>query len=218
MRLMILVFFNIALLISSSLMASTPTGENSQNSQNISTEQLKNSPLGFKDWKQKRVFNARAMLDAFKAPKEAEIAKAPENAPKDVENSGDNNELKPNNVQESENKPGNSGKKTEAPVDGDQAKAVAQTEAQVEKVVVKPKVADPAKKAQEEKLRQLEFNLEIAQGLTIHDYFALYLKDKTRDEMALAIQQLSPDEVSELLMAYRSSLYGIPKTQKAAKN
>ena len=61
-----------------------------------------------------------------------------------------------------------------------------------------------------EKLRQLEFNLEIAQGLTIHDYFALYLKNKTKEEMAQAIRQLSPDELSELLMAYRKSLYGVP--------
>ncbi len=64
-----------------------------------------------------------------------------------------------------------------------------------------------------EKLRQLEFNLEIAQGLTIHDYFALYLKNKSKEEMALAIAKLSSEELSELLIAYRKSLYGIPATK-----
>lgn len=69
-----------------------------------------------------------------------------------------------------------------------------------------------------EKLRQLEFNLEIAQGLTIHDYFALYLKDKTRPEMESAIQKLTASELSELLMAYRTSLYGQPFEKKTGAN
>jgi hypothetical protein len=66
-----------------------------------------------------------------------------------------------------------------------------------------------------ERLRQLEFHLEIAQGLTIHDYFALYLKNKSKDEMAAAIQKLSPEELSELLMAYRQNLYGLPPVKQA---
>lgn len=69
-----------------------------------------------------------------------------------------------------------------------------------------------------EKLRQLEFNLEIAQGLTIHDYFALYLKDKSRPQMESAIQKLTASELSELLMAYRTSLYGHPLEKKAEAN
>ena len=70
-----------------------------------------------------------------------------------------------------------------------------------------------------EALRQLEFNLEIALGLTIHDYFALYLKDKSQSEMTEVIKQLSAEEVSELLLAYRKQLYGMPEPpEKAPKN
>ncbi len=70
----------------------------------------------------------------------------------------------------------------------------------------------------EERMRQLEFNLEIAQGLTIHDYFALYLKDKNKETMAAAIKKLNPDELSELLTAYRNVLYGSPRLDKDKVN
>ena len=56
-------------------------------------------------------------------------------------------------------------------------------------------------------LRQLEFNLEIAKGLTIHDYFALYLKDKDTQEIAEIVKMLSPEELSALLVAYRKQLF-----------
>lgn len=67
---------------------------------------------------------------------------------------------------------------------------------------------------QAERLRQLEFNLEIALGLTIHDYFSLYLKNKSQAEMATIIPKLSADELSALLIAYRKSLDGLPVTPK----
>lgn len=73
-----------------------------------------------------------------------------------------------------------------------------------------------SQKTTEERIRQLEFNLEIAQGLTIHDYFALYLKDKSKDEMAEAIKKLNADELSELLAAYRNVLYGSPRGERDA--
>lgn len=57
-------------------------------------------------------------------------------------------------------------------------------------------------------LRRLEFNLEIAKGLTIHDYFALYLKDRNQQQMAEVVAQLNPQELSELLIAYREALFG----------
>ena len=85
---------------------------------------------------------------------------------------------------------------------------------------VEKALPDPTENQQNqeaEKLRQLEFNLEIAQGLTIHDYFALYLKNKSQQEMAAAIQELSASELSELLMAYRKSLYGVPVAEKATE-
>lgn len=58
-----------------------------------------------------------------------------------------------------------------------------------------------------EALRQLEFNVEIAKGLTIHDYFALYLKDKSTSEISEIVKMLSPEELSELLIAYRKQLF-----------
>ena len=66
-------------------------------------------------------------------------------------------------------------------------------------------------------LRQLEFNLEIANRLTIHDYFALYLKSKTESELAEVAKILSPQELSELLSAYRKNLFGEPKTKVESK-
>lgn len=68
-----------------------------------------------------------------------------------------------------------------------------------------------------ERLRQLEFNLEIALGLTIHDYFALYLKDKSKEEMAQVVGQLNPEELSELLVSYRDALYGTPIPDNASE-
>ncbi len=67
-----------------------------------------------------------------------------------------------------------------------------------------------------ERLRQLEFNLEIALGLTIHDYFALYLKDKSKEEIAQVVGKLNPDELSELLVSYRDALYGAPIPDKTS--
>lgn len=69
-------------------------------------------------------------------------------------------------------------------------------------------------KSQAERLRQLEFNQEIALGLTIHDYFALYLKSKSKEDLAKVIPKLSPSELSELLTAYRRVLDGIPVVEK----
>ena len=88
-----------------------------------------------------------------------------------------------------------------------------QVEKTVEKAVQDPK-SQVVKKEAGEILRQLEFNLEIAHGLTIHDYFALYLKDKTQEEISRAVKELSADEVTELLSAYREQLYGAPKAKK----
>lgn len=82
------------------------------------------------------------------------------------------------------------------------------TEAKAEKPEVQKAPAVTSEDG--ERLRQLEFNLEIAQGLTIHDYFALYLKSMDKTQLAQAVQKLSPEELSELLLAYRQKLYGIP--------
>ena len=87
-------------------------------------------------------------------------------------------------------------------------------EAKDPKAEPQPKAVPVVTEKTGEALRQLEFNLEIALGLTIHDYFALYLKDKTQSEVTEVIKHLSAEEVSELLMAYRKQLYGVPEQSK----
>ena len=65
---------------------------------------------------------------------------------------------------------------------------------------------DPKIKA--ERVRQLEYNLEIAKSLSIHDYFALYLKDKNSDQISQLVEKLEPGQISQLLLAYKKSLFG----------
>ena len=166
------------LFMGSSLMAAPSVEVGKESTQVVVAKKSMDETVGFKDWKQKRVFQARAELDSFKTPQNSPTESS-------VENSGEKSDSQTSeNNEESEN----------------------QT----------PK--NPKLEARAEKLRQLEFNLEIAQGLTIHDYFALYLKDKSKEQMSLAITKLSSDELSELLMAYRSSLYGVPVNAKSEKN
>ena len=82
----------------------------------------------------------------------------------------------------------------------------------------KPEQNSKELQAQAEKLRRLEFNLEIAQALSIHDFFALYLKNKSHEEMTQVITKLDPQELSELLMAYKETLYGVPvSSQKVSE-
>lgn len=140
-------FIFVILMLGFSAMAAAPIDAVKESSEQQADE-IKESPveaslLGFQAWKKKQVFQARATLDAFKAPK-----------------------LEDNNEPE-----------------------------------MKPE-------AQAERLRQLEYNLEIALGLTIHDYFSLYLREKSKEDLAEVVKQLSPEELSELLLAYRKKLQG----------
>ncbi len=160
--------------------------------------------LGYKEWKRNQVFDARKSLDEFKSPQLSKMAKVEENNSESttVENSGDNSAgggaASADNLKNAEG---------ENPISPAEVTPVAEAKNSSES---KSPLSIEEKA---ERLRQLEFNLEIAQGLTIHDYFALYLKSKTKAEMAEAIKKLSPDELSELLMAYRKSLYGVPEVE-----
>jgi hypothetical protein len=64
-------------------------------------------------------------------------------------------------------------------------------------------VTDPTSKPNEQKLN---FNVDVALQLNIQDYFSLYLKSLTQEEFKEATKKLSPDEVSELLTAYKNSM------------
>lgn len=191
----ILIFFCL-FFMGSSLMASPPLDAQSVESPLIQEELNPSSLLGFKEWKQTRVFKARYDLDAFKSPAEEIVEKSVEKP------SGNSRQMELETVL---------GSNPSDPEDGSE-------DSKVDEESKNPVKAHPQFEARAEKLRQLEFNLEIAQGLTIHDYFALYLKDKSKQDMVKVIEKLSSEELSELLLAYRTSLYGLPVSVKDDKN
>lgn len=64
-----------------------------------------------------------------------------------------------------------------------------------------------SKRAQswEERLNQAKLNLEIAQELTVNDYFVLYLsRVDNPDVFEEAAKKMTPEEMAELMRAYRS--------------
>lgn len=164
-------------------MAATPNDTSVSEKPIVKEIQVSDGLIGFKDWKQKRVFNARATLDQFKSQQTDPNEKLGTDAG---------------------STPGDSA--TQESSEQEEVKSSPQEGAQAAK-----------DKANGERLRQLEFNLEIALGLTIHDYFALYLKDKSKDDMVKAVQKLSPEELSELMMAYRTSIYGAPRVESSSQ-
>ena len=175
------------------------------------TQALPAAPMGFQDWKKNQVFDAKLNLDQFKSPQlsraeTVEVVKAED--PKMAED-------KPEEpiAAVGEGKTGSLEEQALAATAEAKADEVEQAAEKIITPLEKQEI-----EAKTEKLRQLEFNLEIAQGLTIHDYFALYLKNKDQNEMAQAIQQLSPDELSQLLMAYRKNLYGVPAKEGPQKS
>jgi hypothetical protein len=61
----------------------------------------------------------------------------------------------------------------------------------------------------ERRLEQARLNVEIAQDLTVNDYFVLYLKPfKSKEAFLAAARKLSPDEMGELMLAYQKQLAG----------
>lgn len=179
-----------------------------------SPSQDSKAPLGFKEWKKNQVFDAKMSLDQFKSPQLSKM-----NNSEASEQAGAETDSREVGVEKTEEKSSKAQNEEEAPsVAVTEPSTADSTPPQGESVQQPQDPAGQSLNQQSEKLRQLEFNLEIAQGLTIHDYFALYLKNKSKQEMAEAIKQLSPDELSELLMAYRKSLYGLPSGDKAPVN
>lgn len=83
------------------------------------------------------------------------------------------------------------------------------------------KRVEPAKPAQahrnDPKLQQAELNVEVAQELTVNDYFVLYLNQfKDKEALLEAAKKLSPEEVAELMMAYRKNLNGAEQAETQA--
>lgn len=52
---------------------------------------------------------------------------------------------------------------------------------------------------------RLNFNVDVALQLNIQDYFSMYLKNLSKEEFKEATKKMNQDEVSELLLAYKST-------------
>jgi hypothetical protein len=76
--------------------------------------------------------------------------------------------------------------------------------------------------------QKLNFNVDVALQLNIHDYFSMYLKTLNSDEFKAATKRLSDEEKTELLLAYKTAaekekkiplkLSKIPKDNAKSKN
>ena len=53
---------------------------------------------------------------------------------------------------------------------------------------------------------KLTFNVDVALQLNIEDYFSMYMKNLSPQAFKASAKQLTLDEVSELLLAYKKSL------------
>jgi hypothetical protein len=59
----------------------------------------------------------------------------------------------------------------------------------------------------DQKVQQAQINLEIAQELTVNDYFVLYLGQlKHREAFIEVAKKLNPEEAADLMMAYQKHL------------
>lgn len=97
----------------------------------------------------------------------------------------------------------------------DKIKAVIQQTMVMRNTVLKTKTFGPAKSlpALEKQLSQLNFNLEVAQDLSVTDYFVLYLSQQPQtDRFKLAAAKLTTAEVADLMQAYAQSLAVSPNS------
>lgn len=196
-----------------------PVSPQSAGSQAAAEKVPSSEMIGFQEWKQNRVLDARETLIKFKSPqhlKQADGAIPSENSQENVENTGET----PGQAVEKPEVGLNSQTTTDKQNLADSLPKPGSVSAEKPSGPQTPEeqhIAEVVAARETEKLRQLEFNLEIAQSLTIHDYFALYLKNKSKAQMAEAIKKLSPEEVSELLLAYRKALYGLPPVEQQSE-
>lgn len=59
----------------------------------------------------------------------------------------------------------------------------------------------------DQRLQQAQINLEMAQELTVNDYFVLYLSQfKQKEAFVEAAKKLSPEEAADLMMSYQKRL------------
>jgi hypothetical protein len=73
------------------------------------------------------------------------------------------------------------------------------------------KKATPGAKASrsDQRLQQAQLNLDIAQELTVNDYFVLYLTQfKQREAFVEVAKKLTPEETADLMMSYQKHLAG----------
>jgi hypothetical protein len=73
-----------------------------------------------------------------------------------------------------------------------------------------PKSARP-----DQRVQQAQINLEIAQELSVNDYFVLYLSQlKQRESFIEVAKKLNPEEAADLMMAYQKHLASAGQTQQ----
>lgn len=59
----------------------------------------------------------------------------------------------------------------------------------------------------DQKLQQAQLNLEVAQELTVNDYFLLYLNQfKSKEAFIEVAKKLNPEETAELMLSYQKHL------------
>lgn len=59
----------------------------------------------------------------------------------------------------------------------------------------------------DQRVQQAQLNVEIAEELSVNDYFILYLSQlKSRDAFVEVARKLSPEEIADLILAYQKSL------------
>ena len=68
----------------------------------------------------------------------------------------------------------------------------------------------------DQKVQQAQLALEIAQELTINDYFVLYLSQfkNNREAYVEAAKKLSPEESADLMMSYQKRLISSPEDEE----
>lgn len=156
--------------------------------------------LGFAEWKENQELKAEAAIKLFIENKREKISSLVDSSNENVENSVDERGNL-NEIGDEISKPSEKNSKNPELIEND---ATQKNQEMAVSDYPEMKLSD----ADQAQLKQLEFNLSLAQDLSVHDYFALYLKDKSRDEFQSVVQKLSPEELGELLLAYRSNLYG----------
>ena len=72
----------------------------------------------------------------------------------------------------------------------------------------------PQRPRTDQRSRQAQLNIQIAQELNINDYFVLYLNQfRSKDMLVEVARKLTPEEIADLLQSYQKHLAGSEQTE-----